>query len=87
MKWPQFELWRLFAATGLFAAATGSHVLRDEIATNFVEALAILLIGLALLGASIGVLFKKGILFGIGLPLVLFFLFLAYAMIWPIQIG
>ncbi len=75
MTWPQFELWRLLAAAGLFAAATGCHVVRDEIATNFVEALAMVLVGLGLLGASIGVPFKKGISLGIGLPLVLFFLF------------
>ena len=58
MKWPQFELWRLFAATGLFGGSMGCFLARPA---DYDHEFLCWLGGAALLAASIGTPFRNGI--------------------------
>lgn len=61
MRWPQFELWRLFAAPGFFGGAVACFL-----AIFQVENIA--LVGLVSLSAAIGTPFKRGLVCALCLP-------------------
>jgi hypothetical protein len=79
MRWPQCELRRVFAAVAVFSAALGCFVAGYKREWELMPVM--LPIVIILLGASIGIPFRKGVTIAIGLPLILLLILFVFVLI------